>query len=314
MTVFWSKKTCKPSALGVFSSSSGTALAAIEGAQNGCPRVTGCVNLPPDMTVAEYVIANDLSNANCVDVLPFGTYSLMQVELQGVKDDEKREAVRWQIRELLDYPAEEAILDLLEVPIIGQGEQSRTFVVVAPATTLRARVEVMGAAGLHFTAIDIPELALRNILELYRNEPRGHCLLWLREHSSLMTISRGETFFFSRSINIGVEQLRQEKITTEDNLLAENIQALLDGIILEVQRSLDYCESNFRLPPVPKILVAICDQESEEILDYLNRYLQPEVTFADFRQVLDFPLELDPATINACLPALGAALRAGGRG
>jgi len=61
------------------------------------------------------------------------------------------------------------------------------------------------------------------------------------------------------------------------------------------------------------MLVALCAEESLDILDYLNRYLQADVVSADFRQVLDLPFDIDSPTINFCLPALGAALRAGGR-
>ena len=309
----WSKKINRNRALGVYTSAEGTSVAVIEGALDSCPRVSHCTLLASDTTISAFVGSNDLKNTTCIDVMPISDYSLMQVDVQGIKTDEKREAVRWQIRELIDYPAEEAILELLEVPIVGEEDKSRTFVVVAPVEKLRARASQLLGADLYLDAIDIPELALRNLLTLYQDEPRGHCLLWINEQGGLMVICKGETLFFSRSINIGMSQLRQESILEEGGILSEKTQVLLDGIVLEVQRSLDYCESNFRLPPVPKILVAMCGEESPEILDYLNRYLQADVQFADFRQVLDLPLDIDPPTINACLPALGAALRGGGR-
>jgi MSHA biogenesis protein MshI len=312
--VIWSKKINRTRALGVFTSSLGTALAVIEGARDSCLRVIDCALLSPDMTISDYVGANSLRNSVCVDVLSASKYDLQQVELQGLKPEEKREAARWQIRELINYPADEAVLDLIEVPIIGEDDKSRTFVVAARLSDLKAHADELRTGNLHLEAIDIPEFALRNLLELYRDETHGNCLLWIRNQTSLMVICRGETLFFSRSINIGIEQLHEENISTADGQLSENFQSLLDGIVLEVQRSLDYCESNFHLPPVFKILVAVCGEESVEIVDYLDRYLEADVQFADFRQVLDLPIDLDPATINACLPALGAALRAGGRG
>jgi MSHA biogenesis protein MshI len=311
--VVWPKKVNRNSTLGVFASRESTAVAVIEGALESCPRVTLCAILSPDKTVSDFISSNSLQNSVCVDVLPFSDYGLMQVEVQGLKEEEKREAARWQVRELVDYPVEDAILELLEVPIVGGDDQSRTFVAAAPANTLRSRVSELSEAGVYLEAIDIPELALRNLLELYQDEPRGQCLLWIKEQGGMMIICREGTLFFSRSINVGMAQLGQDSSSADDGILSENTQSLLDSIVLEVQRSLDYCESNFRLPPVPKILVAMCGFESPEIIDYLGRYLQAEVLSADFRQVLDLPLDLDPPTINACLPALGAALRAGGR-
>lgn len=309
----WSKKDNKNKAVGLFRSSSGTALAVIEGVRDSCPRVSHCALLPLELQVEDYVNSNLLRNSACVDVLSPDHYNLIQVDLQGVKDEEKREAARWQIRELIDYPAEEAVIDLLEVPIVGEKDMFRTFAVTAPISALKARTVEMIAAELHLEAIDIPEFAIRNLLELYHEESRGLCLLWIREQSGLVVICRGETLYFSRSINVGMTHFQQEPVSTDDGLLSENNQFLLDGIILEVQRSLDYCESNFRLPPVPKILVAFCGNETAEFLEYLDRSLQSDVCAADFRQILDLPSDIDPPTINACLPALGAALRAGGR-
>ncbi len=308
-----SRKINKDRSLGVFCSPSGTALAVIEGVNDSCPRVSNCTILPQNTQIADYVSSHALQNSVCVDVLSSGDYSLIQIDLQGVKDEEKREAARWQIRELIDYPAEEAVIDLLEVPLVSEKEISRTFVVTAPISALKARTAELTAADLHLEAIDIPELAIKVLLELYPDEPRGLCLLWIREQTGLVVVCRGDTFFFSRSLNVGMTHLQQESVATDDGILSENNQSLLDGIVLEVQRSLDYCESNFRLPPVPKMLVALCGNDSVEIIEYLDRYLQPDVIAADFRQILDLPFDIDSSTINSCLPAFGAALRAGGR-
>ncbi len=311
--MFLSKKINKFTAVGVFSALSGPAIAVVEGARNDYPRVLLCDLLPSAGLFNEYVRTHDLRHAACVDVLAMNVCSLLQVDLQGVKEEEKRDAARWQVHELLDYSTEEAVLDVIEVPVLGEKNNSKTFAVAAPAATLRKRVELLVSTGMHLDAIDIPELALRNLLELFPNEPRGICLLWIREQTGLLVVCRGGTFYFSRSINIGLEQLRQTIPSSVENPPPENLQSELAGIVLEVQRSLDYCESNFRLPPVPKILLAACGEEPQGVREYLDRYLQADVVSADFRQVLDFPAEIEPSTVNFCLPALGAALRAGGR-
>lgn len=312
--MFWKRQGNRLTAVGVAKEPSGTAIAVIEGAGEERPRVLYCNYL--GNTTADFVdFCKDhgLRKSMCVDVLPTDTYSFMQVDIQGVNEEERRDAVRWQIRELLDYPAEEAIIELIEVPTLGNEEKVQTFAVAASRRNLKERIGQLQQVELYLDAIDIPEFSLRNLLTLYLDEPRGLCMLWVRPDSTLLIITRGGTFYFSRLINIGMTQLLQGAESVDDGFLSENQQMQLDAVVLEVQRSLDYCESNFRLPAVPKILVAMCDEEPAEIIDYLNRYLQAEVVSADLRQVLDLPLDIDPPTINSCLPALGAALRAGGR-
>lgn len=312
--MFGWRKPDNLSAVGIAGDVAGTAIAVIEGAAAQRPRVLLCAQLDePATSLPLFCKEHGLQNAACVDVLPPASYGFLQIDVQGLKQDERRETARWQIREFIDYPAEEAVLDLIEVPVAGNEESFRTFAVAAPREMLKERIKLFKQLALHLKVIDIPEFALRNLLELYQNEPRGLGLLWVRADNSLLIITRGETFFFSRLINCGMNQLAEGAPTDASGFLSERLQTQLDGIVLEIQRSLDYCEGNFRLPPVPKIMVSMCGNESQEILDYLDHNLQAAVVPTDLREVLDLPLEIDPSMANDCLLALGAALRAGGR-
>ncbi|WP_020675466.1 hypothetical protein [Geopsychrobacter electrodiphilus] len=299
---------------GIFSTSGERALVILDSARGGAlPQVHCCELFASDTAVADYVRTQHLRRMVCVDVLPISSYSQTLIDISGVKEEERREAARWQLGERLDYPVEEAIVDLFEVPVVGAENKKKTFAIAAPRRLLQQRVASLKLIGLRLAAIDIPELALRNLLALFPDEPHGLGLLWFRDDNCLLVIMRGETIFFSRVINIGLTQLAQHETPAKDGLLAEGLQTLLDGVVLEIQRSLDFCESNFRLPPVPKILVAMCGPACDPLLEYLARYLQSMVCPADFHQILDLPTDVSEETINSCLPALGAALRAGGR-
>lgn len=301
-------------AVGVASAHDEVAVAIVEGATSERPRVIACALLSSQGDELEkFCRERGLRGANCVDSLMPGGYSLMQVDVQNLKPEDRVEAVRWQIRELLDYPAEDAVIDLIDIPLFGSEDKVRNYAIAASKSSLKERVGLAGKLDLRLRAIDIAEMSLRNLLELHQDESRGLCFLWIRQNSSLLTVSRNDKLYFSRLINSGLNQLDIPASPEADAPLSENLQAQLDTIVLEIQRSIDYCESNFRLPQVPKILVAVCGTESPLLLDYLNSYLQAEVAWVDFRQVVDLPLELDSAQVNACLPALGAALRAGGR-
>ncbi len=314
--MFWNRKNSGSAAIGVHSGPSGTAVAMIEGATSERPRVAQCDFLSADdMALSAFCKDRNLRQSSLVDVLSPENYNLIHVEVQNVKKDEQRETARWQVRELLDYPAEDAVIDITEVPVVGAENKTKTYAIAAPKNYLKDRVQLFKQLELNLKAIDIPEFVLRNLLELYQEETRGLCLLWIKPDSTLLIITRGETLYFSRLITVGMTQLLSEDSTgSDEEPISESLQMLLDTVVLEIQRSIDYCEGNFRLPPVPKILVAMCGEESQDILDYLDRYLQADVVSADFRQVLDLPLDIDPPTVNLCLPALGAALRAGGRG
>jgi len=64
----------------------------------------------------QQVKQENLQNSPCVSVLPADTYQLMQVDVDKLPEAERRDAVRWQINERLDYPAEDAVIDVFETP------------------------------------------------------------------------------------------------------------------------------------------------------------------------------------------------------
>lgn len=313
--MFGKRYGMKSLAVGISSEPSGTAVAVVEAAQSERPRVLDCKLLSTDQSEMErYCREQNLRRAHCVDSLTPGRYGLMPVEVQSLQPEERIEAIRWQIREFLEYPAAEAVIDLINIPVFGSEDRIRNQAVSAPRTFLKERVDLFKRFDLKLQAIDIPEFSLRNLLELRRQDAQGLCFLWIREKSSLLMVLRGDTVYFSRLINTGLSQLNLPESQDTEAPISEALQAQLDSIVLEIQRSIDFCEGNFRLPQVSRILLAVCGQESPLLLDYLNRYLLADVAWADFRQLLDLPSGIDPPLLNACLPALGAALRAGGRG
>jgi len=314
MQLFGNRRGKKSLAVGIASGQSGIAVAILNCAKGERPRVVDCALLSSAPAELEaYCRTHNLRRAHCVDSLAPGRYDLMPVDVQSLKPEERIDAIRWQIRELLEYPAADAVIDLINIPVFGSEDNIKNQVVAAPRAFLQERIDFCKGLDLQLQTIDIAEFSLRNLLELYQEDARGLCFLWIRENSSLLIVTRGDIFYFSRLINTGLSQLNLPAATETEAPLSEILQQQLDTIVLEIQRSIDYCESNFRLPQIPRILVAVCGPESPLLLDYLNSYLQADVDWADFRQIFDLSLELDPSLINACLPALGAALRAGGR-
>ncbi len=149
--------------------------------------------------LADLVHRNKFGKYSCVAMLPVNTYQLVQVDLGELPVDERREAARWQIRERLDYPPEEAVIDLFEVAPFGGEKRPLTYVVSASNSYLRDQVQALSKSGLTLAAIDIPEFALRNICDLFTEDERGLALLWLEEHSGLLVVVRDGSLYLSRS-------------------------------------------------------------------------------------------------------------------
>jgi MSHA biogenesis protein MshI len=238
-------------------------------------------------------------------ILPLNSYQTMQLDLPDVPLSETRQAVRWQIGERIDYPAEQAMIDIYQIPPFAGERRAQSYAVAARRQALREHVDTIGAAGLCLQSIDIPEFALRNICELFADDPRGVALLLLLEQSGLFVVVREGVLYLSRQLSIGMNSLLA--YDPEDSA----IMSMFDTIVLDIQRSFDFCESSFQLPAVSRLLVAQTQQELPALVNYLRDYLTTPVEPLRLDDVMDVPAQMDQLDMNQQLLAIGGALRQG---
>jgi MSHA biogenesis protein MshI len=240
-----------------------------------------------------------LTTGRAIFSLAVDDYQMLQVAPPEVPDDELREAVRWQIRDLIDFPLEEAVVDVFQVPRDTRREGARTaYVVVARQNFLRQKVALLKDAKLKLQAIDIPELVLRNIGNLLPNADRGVALLYFGSGSGQIIICRDGKLCLARNINIGAEALRSD---------APYWQDMVDSVALEVQRSLDFFESNFSQPAIGSLTLAPMGFDSVDLMVKLGGTLGIAVHPLEIADLLDCQIPLDRP--EQCLLAIGAALR-----
>ncbi len=219
--------------------------------------------------------------APTVSVLDPGAYRLLLVEAPDVPADELRAAVRWRVKDLIDFHVDDAVIDVFEMPPHARGGRNRMmYAVTAKADYVKQQIDLIEAAGLNLDVIDIGELSLRNVATLFEAEQRGTAFLYLGERQSTLLLVRPES-----------GELRSE---------------LVGGLALEVRRSLDYFESHYEQTSIPQ--VHTCGLEAAD-RDQLARDLGIAVRDIDLKTLLDMDDTLSPELQRLCLPAIGAALR-----
>jgi MSHA biogenesis protein MshI len=229
----------------------------------------------------------------------------MQLDLPDVPLDEARQAVRWQIGERIDYAAEQAQIDLYQIAPFAGERRAQNYAVAARRQVLREQIDVIDAAGQQLQTIDIPEFALRNVCELFVDDPRGVALLLLLEQSGLFVVMRDGVLYLSRQLPMGMNSLLA--YDPDDSAMI----SMFDTIVLDIQRSFDYCESTFQLPTVSRLLVAQTQQEIPALVNYLSDYLTTRVEPLLLADVMEVPDQIDQLTLNYLLLAIGGALRQG---
>ena len=254
-----------------------------------------------------------LKGLSCIGIQHAGDYKLFQVEAPEVEAAELVEAIRWRIKDLLDYPVEEAVLDTFEVPGQTVGRSQMVNVVAARRAKIQQTVDALGGAGLELEAIDIGELGLRNLVALLPENETGVAILHLGSKSGSIGLYRQGALFLTRQLEIGTEQLAQA-LTDDSDLVGDSgipAQAtlLLDGIVLELQRSLDYYESHFSQPPINGLVVTPLDRSLPGLLNYFNANMGITARMLDLTALFDFEGEFSETLQAQCLMAIGAGLR-----
>ena len=243
----------------------------------------------------------DLDRYQCTTLLKARDYQLLPVDAPNVPAAEAKQAVRWTIRDMIDYPVETAAVDALRVPGGGAGRAEQMLVVAARNELIAATVQPFHAAAIDLQVIDIPELAQRNVAKLLETGGRGLALLHFDAGGALLTFScDGELY-----------QARRLDVSSQDFEAESGIDELHDRVALELQRSLDHFDRQFRNVAVAQVVVAPVPF-GDRLVAYLNANLTVPVTLLDLEKIVDFPgvPELrNPSRQAQCLQLIGAAMR-----
>lgn len=236
-------------------------------------------------------------------VLAADAYQLQLVEMPNVPDEERLQAVRWRLKDLIDYPVEEAVVELLEMPRHSNpGNTPIAYAVVTRSAEVLHQIELMKQADLKMDVIDIPELCIRNIAVLLPQDVDGVAFLHLAEECGYLTITRKGVLHMTRRLKTGRRALAE---ASADEFM---LQERMAGISLEVQRSLDYYESHYDRRPVTKIVLGP-GAELDALPAALTEHLGLTVNRIDLDDLFSLEETLSTEDQGACLLAIGAALR-----
>ena len=240
-----------------------------------------------------------------ITVLSGGEYQILSVDAPNVPADELKTAVRWRLKDMLDFHVDDATVDVLDLPVDPNAAvraQHSMFAIAARNSVIEARQTLFTAAKVELAVIDIPETAQRNISALVEPPGRGVAMLSFGSEGGLLTVSfRGE-LYLARRIDLGIEQLLDDDV--------ERRNAAFDRVTLELQRSLDNFERQYSFISVAKLVLAPSAVIGLE--EYLSSNLYMPVDTLDLANLFDFeraPDLADKLLQQRFLVPLGAALR-----
>lgn len=267
-------------------------------------------------TVAKWTKEFNLKGQHTNFVLGPHMFSFILTEAPEVKPEELAAAMRWKIKDVIQYDLTDAVVDAFNIP--GQKERGRqpmAYAVCAATDVLRAYVTLIGQSQLCLNAIDIPPMVQRNIAQLLPEEKSGVALLALGKAHGLITVCRNGVLYLARDLDVGWGhfELQANPQAGSSGLALDGDapanQRVFDTIILEVQRSLDYYESHFAQPPIQSLVIAPLPQTIPGMLTYIASNLGIQVRELDLNPLIEPEVLMERHLQALCLPAIGAALR-----
>jgi len=240
-----------------------------------------------------------------ITVLSPGEYQVLLVDAPNVAADELRTAVRWRLKDLLDFHVDDATIDVADLPVDASAAvraQHSMFAIAARNSVIEARQKLFTAAKVDLSVIDIPEMAQRNISALVAPPGRGVAMLSFGEDGGLLTVTHNGELYLARRIDLALAQLLDED--------HERKHAAFDRVTLELQRSLDNFERQYSFISVAKLVLA--PSAITGLDEYLSSNLYTPVETLDLAAVFDFartPELMDKGMQLRFLVPLGAALR-----
>ncbi|GLS26707.1 MSHA biogenesis protein MshI [Marinibactrum halimedae] len=256
--------------------------------------------------VAERIETLGLKSAMTNVVLGHDDYQLLLVEAPNVPQAELREAVKWKVKDLVALPLEELVIDVITLPEdSSRNKAPLLYVVAAKRRLVEQIIEFVPNVGLELNAIDIVDMALRNLGAELADEERSIAMVHLHNGIGKLTLTRVGNLYLSRRFDIDYRGGLMDELPAEP-------------LLLELQRSLDYFERQMGQSPPTKVWLSGLYLGAEKIEDSLRQGLSVDIGAFDLSLLTEtetlsevVPTLHDESLWQQCLPSIGVALREG---
>lgn len=240
---------------------------------------------------------------SCQICLSHEFYSLLLVDAPNVPDAELREAVKWRVKDLIAQPIEKMVLDVFRLPADAyRGRMNMVYVALMEKVLVAELVAACEQQHLRLRSIGIAELALAAVTRrLSGVNDLGLALLYLSGQQGSINLIENGYLYLTRTLELsalgggyaGVAEVHSDPA---------------DNLALDVQRSLDYYESQLGKSGVARLYVMTESQEQQQWCAGLSQRLPIRAQTLALGDLLANTETLDSQQQGVLVPAVGAVL------
>lgn len=238
-----------------------------------------------------------LIGKKCRVVLEPGQYVLLLMDALDMPPEDMAKALRWRLKGLVDYPLNDIVIDVFHAPAHGvAGQRKKVFVAITQLSTLKSKLDWFESAYMEVSTVSIAELAQRNILSWMPNVFSNTVLvIGMGETSCQLQIYHDNDLYLVRELSIA------PSLFTKNSPQAHNI-------LLEIQRSMDYCLSELKIPEPQQIIFTPGFFAEPSFLEFLHEELKKEVKLLDLSHLFTLDRSIGLQTQQDCYYSIGGAV------
>lgn len=221
----------------------------------------------------------DLTGKHCRVILAPGLYQLLLMDALDVPEEEMAKALKWRLKGLVNHPLNDLAIDVFSVPPHGVvSTRKKVFLAATPLLALKTKLAMFEAAFMSVDTVDIAELAMRNIIALMPHDaanPNPLIVIGLETGRCQLQVFYNNNLYLVRELTQTLKQVNEN---------GPEAQALL----LEIQRSIDFCLSELKLPEPKTIAFTPSFYQANELMHFLKTELNKnlmQIDLADFLQM-----------------------------
>ncbi len=250
---WFSKKKTQPGWMAISTDTDAIRLAHVERPVQGKPRVDRWailkLNDTNEVQLEQAAQQHELSRYRCATLLHPAEYQLLMVDAPNVPREELKAAIRWRVKDLIDYHIDDATMDVLDIPVDkdAPGKNHYMYAVTAKNEMVQGQIAQFERAKIPLQVIDIPETAQRNIAELYESADRGIGMLSFDHSGGLFTLSFQGELYLARRLDLTWPQLAGAQEGQR--------QVYFERVGVELQRALDHFERQYQNVTLSELLL-----------------------------------------------------------
>lgn len=243
--------------------------------------------------LAGFVAEHGLKKIPCNWVLHPNNYRLTLVDAPNVPQSEYKQAIRWQIKDIVSYSLEDMAIDIF-YPDEPDKSLKKIYVIAAQHTYLQATATLIQESGLIPVAIDIQEFAIRNLLANTPNKEESLGFLSITNDSCLVVLIKQNNIQFVRKIP-----------TNPNNLRTGNH----DDLLSEIRRSFSYCQTELKQTIPDKFFIHSQENLEDSVIKKMAQSLDKNIDRFNLRSIIDFKIPINNLTESRCWSVIGGVLR-----